>query len=174
MKIPKKILQAPMDDLMSGNLKEVFKRNGYGGIPEWTSMGCAFFCYMDDRTCKDVKGKVHSIKMEYYDIDRCPLIRFDIVVYDDIINPLHFDAFLNIMNEDHECVLETLKEQDRIIFHWYDEDFKYKGSTSVKWKEENRIIASEIIEKSRECIRINGVKDFNRAKEKFMKKNTLD
>lgn len=49
MKIPKKILQAPIDELMSGNLKEVFKRNGYGGIPEWTNMGCAFFCYMDDK-----------------------------------------------------------------------------------------------------------------------------
>lgn len=118
--------------------------------------------------------KIPSIKMEYYDIDRCPLIRFDIVVYDDIINPLHFDAFLNIMNEDHECVLETLKEQDRIIFHWYGEDFKYKGSTSVKWKEENRIIASEIIEKGKECVRFNSVKDFDNVKEKFMKKNTLD
>lgn len=113
MKIPKEILQASMDDLMSGYLKEVFKKIGYGGIPIWTNTGCAFFCYMDDRTCKDVKGKVHNVKMEYYEIDECSLIRFDIVVYDDIINPLHFDAFLNIMNEDHECVSETLKEQDR-------------------------------------------------------------
>lgn len=162
-----------MDDLMSGYLKEVFKKIGYGGIPEWTNMRCAFFCYMDDKTCRDVEGKIHNIKMEYYDIDGCPLIRFDIVVYDRLDQPLHFDAFLNVINEDHECVLEALTEQDRIIFHWYGEDFKYKGSTSVKWKEENRIIASEIIEKGKECVRVNSVKDFNRVKEKFMRENTL-
>ena len=45
--------------------------------------------------------------------------------------------------------------------------------TSVKWKEENRIITSEIIEKSKECVRVNGVKDFNKVKEKFIRENPL-
>lgn len=32
MKIPKELLQAPMDDLMCGGLKETFKRIGYGCV----------------------------------------------------------------------------------------------------------------------------------------------
>jgi len=162
-----------MNELMCGDLKEIFKKIGYGGILTWTNMGCAFFCYIDTKTCRNIKGKLHNIKMEYYKIDGCPLIRFNIVIYDDLVNPLHFDSFLNVINEDHEYILEALKKQDRIIFHWYSEDFKYRGSTSVKWKEENRIITSEIIEKSKECVRVNGVKDFNKVKEKFMRENPL-
>lgn len=173
MKIPKEIIQTSMNELMSEDLKKVFKKIGYGGIPVWTDMGCTFFCYMDNKTCREVKGKIHNVKMEYHEIAGCPLIRFDIVVYDDIINPLHFDSFLNISNEDHECMLDALKEQERIIFHWYDKDFKYRGSTAVKWKEENRMITGEIIEKGRECVEKKGIKDFDKAKDKFMRKNPL-
>lgn len=189
MKIPKEILQAPMDDLMSGDLRKTFKKIGYGGIPEWTNTGCTFFCWMDNKTCRDVKGKVHNVKMEYYEIDGYPLIRFDVVVYDNIDNPLEFDSFLNVGNEDHGYMLGALMEQEWIVFHWYGENFKYRGSTGVRWKKENREWVKEIWEKGRECIRVGGVggvnsensmnseKDFNRmfdrAKKKFMRENPI-
>jgi len=57
-----------MNELMCGDLREYFKRNGYGAVPEWTNTGCTFFCYMDNKTCRDVKGKVHKVRLEYYEI----------------------------------------------------------------------------------------------------------
>ena len=50
-----------MNELMCGDLKEIFKKIGYGGIPTWTNMGCAFFCYIDTKTCRNIKGKFHNI-----------------------------------------------------------------------------------------------------------------
>lgn len=193
MKIPKELLQASMSELMSGDLKQYFIKNGYNGIPEWTNTGCAFFCYMNNKTCRDVKGKVHNVKLEYYEIEvddyKYPLIRFDVVVYDRLDQPLHFDSFLNIGDESCVYVLGALMEQEWLIFHWYGEDFKYRGSTGIRWKNENREWVGEIWETGKMCINGIGIdvnevskdKDnkkeldvrFNKAKEKFIKNNPL-
>ena len=190
MKIPRELLQAPMNELMSGDLKKYFIKNGYNGIPEWTNTGCAFFCYMDNGTCRDVKGKVHNVKLEYYEINGFPLIRFDIVVYDRLDQPLHFDSFINICDESCVYMLGALMEQEWLIFHWYGEDFRYSGSTGIKWKEENRKWVKEIWEKGKKCVDGIGIDDgidsdginvdkkemdvrFNKVKEKFIRENPL-
>jgi len=177
LKIPKELLMGSMDELMTGDLKETFKKIGYGGIPEWTNTGCAFFCYMDDRTCRQVKSAVHDVKLEYYEIDNCVLIRFNVVVYDRLDNPLRFDAFINMGNKNHNYMLDALMVQEWLIFHWYGEDFIYKRSTGIRWKEENRNWVKEIVRRGRECIEKNrrdGVRiDFDRVKDKFMRENPL-
>ena len=183
MKIPKEILQAPMNELMCGYLREYFINNGYGTVPEWTNTGCTFFCYMDNKTCRDVKGKVHNVKLEYYEIDDYPLIRFNIVIYDRLDQPLEFDAFLNIGDESCRYILDALMIQEWIIFHWYGEDFKYKGSTGVHWREENRKCVKDIWRKGK--ILIDNLKNnevnnmeyiniFNKIKEKWIKENPLN
>ena len=166
-----------MDELMTGDLKETFKKIGYGGIPEWTNTGCTFFCYMDDRTCRQVKSAVHNVKLEYYEIDNCVLIRFNVVVYDRLDDPLRFDAFINMGNKNHNYMLDALMVQEWLIFYWYGEDFIYKRSTGIRWKEENRNWVKEIVRRGGEYIEKNrrdGVRiDFDRVKDKFMRENPL-
>lgn len=173
MEIPRHLLQGSMDDLMSGDLKLFFKLNGYGGQPVWTNTGCAFFCYMDKRTCNSVKGAVHDVKLELHEIDGCPIIRFDVKVYDRLVDPLHFDAFINIQNPDHLPVIEALTEQDWLIFHWYGPDFKYVRSTGIRWPAEQKEVAKAIIKQARNIITRTGGGDFNQAKAKYMKENPL-
>jgi hypothetical protein len=163
-----------MDDLMSGDLKKSFEMLGYGGRPLWTNTGCAFFCYMDKKTCRQVKGAVHNVKLEYHNIDGCPLIRFDVKVYDQIVDPLHFDAFLNISNPDHIPGIEALTEQEWLVFHWYGPDFKYSGSTAIHWPEDQRQMAKLIIDQAKEIISRTGGGDFDRAKAAFMARNPLE
>lgn len=111
------------------------------------------------------------------------------VVYDRIDKPLHFDSFINIGNKDHEYVMDALMIQQWLIFHWYGEDFKYKGSTGVGWSEENRKFVKAIWEKGigiveglKSGIEGNGLGlsydecmiIFDIVKEKWVKENPLN
>ena len=98
--------------------------------------------------CRDVKGKVHKVRLEYYEIIvndeseneiNYPLIRFEVVIYDRLDQPLEFGNFLNIGDKSCRYMLDALMIQEWIVFHWYGEDFKYRGSTGVHWREERRI-----------------------------------
>lgn len=172
MKIPKRILVAP-PEYLDENMVKAFKTIGYGCIPVWTNHGCALFVHIDSRTIKDCRYAVHSVNLELHVIDNAPLIRFDIKVYDRVDDPLHMDAFLNIQNEDHIPAIEALAEQQWMVFHWYDEDLKYVQSSSIRWQDENRKTAAEIIQKAKNVIVETGGGDFDRAKMEFMNKNPL-
>ena len=84
------------------------------------------------------------------------MIRFEVVIYDRLDQPLEFDSFLNIGDKSYRYMLDALMIQEWIVFHWYGEDFKYRGSTGVHWREERRI------DSKNERI-------FNRVKSKFIK-----
>lgn len=176
MKIPRGILQAPMDELMSGDLLQFFKLHGYGGHPLWTNTGVAFFVYIDKRTIRECKGAIHDVKLELHEIDGCPLIRFDIKIYDRIGDPLHFDAFLNINRPDqnHTPLLEALMVQEWMIFHWYEPNFKYSNSTGIHWPETQRQAAKQIIEQAKEITVRTGGGNFDSAKTQYMALNPLD
>jgi len=173
MKIPRELLHAPMDEILGDDLLGAFKILGYTGIPVWTNTGCAFFCYMDKKTCRQVKSAVHSVKLEYHEIDGCPLIRFDVRVYDQPIDPLHFDAFSNVQDEHHLAALEALAEQEWLIFHWYRPDFKYTGSTGIHWTPEQRFAAAAILQQARDLVCLTDGGNFDRAKARYITENPL-
>jgi hypothetical protein len=173
MKIPRELLEAPMDELLGDDLLGAFKKLGYTGIPIWTNTGCAFFCYMDKKTCRQVKSAVHNVKLEYHEIDGCPLLRFDIKIYDQPVQPLHFDVFPNVQNEHHLLAIEALTVQEWLIFHWYGPDFKYTGSTGVHWREEQRVATAAMINQAKELVARTGGGNFDKAKAKFMAENPI-
>jgi hypothetical protein len=173
-KIPGHILQAP-PEYLDENMVKAFKQIGYGVLPLWTSHGCALFVHIDTRTIKDCRNAVHSVKLEMHEVDGCPLIRLDIKVYDRLDSPLHMDCFLstNRNDKDHLPAIEALTEQEWFIFHWYDEKLKYVRSSGIRWYEENRAAAREIIQTAREIAARTGGGDFDKAKAKFMAENPL-
>jgi len=110
------------------------------------------------------------------------LIRFEVVIYDRLDQPLEFDNFLNIGDKSCRYMLDALMIQEWIVFHWYGEDFKYRGSTGVHWREERRIDSKDIIRRAEKCFEIGGWNErsgnnsdskneriFNRVKSKFIK-----
>ena len=172
-RLPKEILEAPPEYLHDEMIK-AFGVIGYGSIPLWTNHGCAMFVHVDRKTIKDCKHAVHDIKLELHEIDSCPLIRFDIKVYDRVDDPLRMDAFLNIQDEGQLAAAEALGEQEWIVFHWYDENLIYVRSSGVRWSKDNQDTAFVIVRNAKRLVEENGGGDFDRAKAKFIRDNPLD
>lgn len=174
MQIPSHILKAPIDYLPD-EMVDVFRRTGYGAIPNWTSHGCALFVHMDSKTIKNCRHAVHNVNLELYEVDGCPLIRIFVKIYDRLDSPLALEGFLNITREDEHDLpaILALTEQEWFVLHWYDENLKYVRSTGVPWGPEQRSAAKEIVEKARAIMVRTGGGNFDRAKEKFIKENPL-
>ncbi len=171
-KIPPEILIAP-PDYLPPEIIEAFNQIGYGVIPIWTNMGCSLFIHIDSKTIKACKNAVHSVRLELYEIEKFPLIRLDIKIYDRLDDPLHMDCFLNITDKHQIPEIEALTEQEYLVFHWYNEDLKYVRSSAIKWPRQQREEAKEIINKAKEIIAKYGPGDFNKAKAKFIKDNPI-
>jgi hypothetical protein len=173
-KLPSHILAAP-PSYLDENMIAAFKQTGFGCLPVWTSHGCALFVYIDRRTIQACRYAVHSVRLELHEVDGCPLIRLDVKVYDRPGDPLRMDCFLNINREDksHLPAIEALTEQEWMVFHWYDENLEYVRSSGIKWGEEQRRAAKEIITKAQEITKRTGGGNFDRAKAKFMRENPL-
>jgi len=172
MKLPPHILKAPLEYL-DENMVQAFRQIGFGCLPIWTNHGCALFVHVDNRTIKNCRYAVHSVRLELHEVDGCPLIRMDVKVYDRPNDPLHMDCFLNIGNADHLSALEALAEQEWLVFHWYDENLKYVRSSGISWGPEQRRAARDILSEARAIAGRTGGGDFNRAKKKFMENNPL-
>ena len=173
MKIPSHILKAP-PTYLDDNMIMAFRQMGFGCLPVWTSHGCALFVHIDTKTIKACRHAVHDVKLELHEVDDCPLIRLNVVVYDRLDDPLRMDCFLNVQDADHQLpAIEALVEQEWMVFHWYGENLKYQRSSGIRWHQENRVAARQIIERAREIVAHTGGGDFDRAKKKFMEANPL-
>lgn len=173
-KLPPRILAAP-PSYLDENMIAAFKQIGFGCLPTWTSQGCALFVHIDRRTIQACRYAVHSVKLELREVDGCPLIRLDVKVYDRPGDPLRMDCFLNITREDggHLPAIEALAEQEWMVFRWYDENLQYVRSSGIRWGEEQRKAAKEIIRKAKEIVGRTDGGNFDRAKEKFMRENPI-
>jgi hypothetical protein len=173
-KIPSHILQAS-PKILDPNMISAFKLLGYNCIPTWTNVGCALFVHVDSRTIRECRNAVHSVKLELIEVDRCPLIRLDVRVYDRPVNPLHMDCFLNINRHDkkHLPAIEALTWQEWMVFHWYNERLEYVRSSGIHWGEEQWEAAKNIIEEAKAIVTRTGGGDFDLAKAKFMAANPI-
>lgn len=172
--LPKHILKAP-PSYLDENMIQAFKQIGYGALPVWTSHGCALFVHIDGRTIKECQYAMHSVKLELHEVDGCPLIRLDVKVYDRLGDPLHMDCYLNIQDTDHAlAAIYALPEQEWFVFHWYDEQLTYVRSSGIRWQQENRDAARQIIDQAREIVNRTGGGDFDAAKARYMRENPLE
>lgn len=172
MRIPKRILQAPPEHL-DENMIRAFKQVGFSCLPTWTNHGCALFVHVDKKTIRDCQSALHSVHLELHEIDACPLLRLDIKVYDRPHDPLHMDCFLNIQDKHGVYAIEALREQNWMVFHWYDAKLKYIRSSEIHWPEEQRKEASKMVETARQIVSRTGGGDFDRAKKRFIAENPL-
>lgn len=168
-----RVLVAPPEYLDPETVK-AFRLIGFGGLPKWTDKGCALFIHIDRETIEACRGAIHQVRVELHEVAGCPIIRIDVKVYDRQDDPLHFDCFLNIQNDNDVPAIEALAKQDTMVFHWYDEHLRYQRSSAINWPKEQRRAAMEIIKAAREIVSRTGGGDFDKAKAIFMEANPLN
>lgn len=169
---PEEIVINNIED-MPEQMKEIFRKIGYGYLPEWTDRGCTMFVRHNRSTIETTRGAVYYIRLELYEVAGCPLIRLLTTIFDRPDDPLVMECFLNIQSEHQQPIIYALTEQETITFHWYDEEFKYVRSNIVKWSAKNREDAKEIIKMAQEIIERTGGGDFDTAKEIFVASTPL-
>lgn len=158
---------------MPEQMKEAFRKIGYGYIPEWTDRGCTMFVRSDRQTIEATRNVPYSIKIELYEVAQCPLIRVLTTVYDRPEDPLIMECFLNIQDEHQQPIIHALTEQETVTFHWYDEQFRYVRSNIVKWSAKNREEVRQMIEMAQKIIDRTGGGDFDAAKKIFIASTPL-
>ncbi|MCL6559212.1 MAG: hypothetical protein K6U74_10530 [Firmicutes bacterium] len=129
---PEKIAVLPPNEL-SKNIREALLQIGYGCLPVWTGDGCSLFVRIDRATAEACRNVPYAVRLELHEVDGCPLLRLGVTVYDRPSDPLRMDCFLNVQNEHDLPVVKVLVEQERLIFHWYDEALRYVHSAAIRW-----------------------------------------
>lgn len=168
MDIPKRVMIGPPFKL-TPDMREAFRRIGFGCLPVLANEECALFVHVDRGTIDACRGAAHLVRLDLYDVEGVALVRIYVKVYAIRDEPLEMDCFLNVQEEGSRLCLEALGGQERVAFFWFDERLDYVRASAVGWHEEQRRAAREVYRKAME---LPGG-DFDAAKAKFMRNNPI-
>jgi hypothetical protein len=150
---------------MDENLQNVF--TGYGCVPVLTNYGCTFYIHIDAETIRDCRERDCQVQLGLCNIEGFPLVHILIKIYDRSTKPLQFDCLFNVFNESEYKRVLAFKDQEEIVFYWYDENLKYIRSSEVQWTEDNRRRAAEIVEATHNMMEKSCSEGFESARKKF-------
>jgi hypothetical protein len=117
-------------------VKELFRRTGYGCLALESNVGIIHVCHAPDEDIEHFGNKPVLYQWQLIKMPTAPLIRLDISVVDDPLNPYKFESFLNIAADDQATVLAQLANQDRLYLAFYGEDLSYRYTKVVEHDEQ--------------------------------------
>lgn len=166
---------APTDEL-PGEIREVFERTGYGCLAAETNIGVIHVCHAADG---DIEGFANKPVLYQWQLIKmrsdeghplAPLIRLEMTILDDLVNPYKFESFLDVAQEDQARVLAQLANQDRLYLAFYGDDLTHRFTKIIGHDEQQWQYLDELVA---EAIDYWGEippeqRDFDRAKAEFM------
>jgi len=160
---------APTDEL-PGEIREVFERTGYGCLAAETNIGVIHVCHAADSDIESFANKPVLYQWQLIEMPTAPLIRLEMTILDDLVNPYKFESFLNVGREDQARVLAQLANQDRLYLAFYGDDFHHRFTKIVNHDRQQWQYLDELVS---EAIDYWGEipseqRDFDRAKAEFM------
>ena len=99
-----------------------------------------------------------------------PLVRLELLVYDDPRDPFCFESFLNVAAPDQLAVLAELAGQEKLYMAFYGDDLTYRNTAVLPHGEQQWQRLDEIISRA-ETYWANlpeEARDFDRAKALYM------
>ncbi|NLW45452.1 MAG: hypothetical protein GXY92_09775 [Syntrophomonadaceae bacterium] len=171
-KLPPNLLRTP-NAYIDGQVKKIFEKSGFGGIPLWTESGCTIFVHTRTGTIETTKEADLFVQIEFEEVDGVPLIwlEFEIALADD--DRHRVSIFLNILDDHAVSCLRALPYQHWIVIHWYNEEREYSGSSAVEWTPENQEKARKVTEQAWEVIQRTGGGDFEEVLNRIKKDSYL-
>jgi len=112
-------------------IREVFERTGYGCVAAETSRGVVHICHAADTDIAGFIDKpVHS-NWELIEMPTAPLVRQELLVFDEPFHPYRFELFLNVAAPDQLATLAELASQEALYMAFYGDDLTYHHTAVV-------------------------------------------
>lgn len=152
-------------------VREVFERSGYGCLAVESSCGIIHVCHAADDDIDNFINKPVKARWDMIEMPTAPLVRLELLVYDDPHDPFCFESFLNVAAPDQLAVLIELAGQAELYMAFYGDDLTYRTTAVVPHGEQQWQRLDEII--SQAAAYWAGlpeeVRDFDRAKALYMR-----
>ena len=106
-------------------IREVFERTGYGCLAAESSRGIVHVCHAADEDIANFVDKPVEARWDLIEMPTAPLVRLELLVYDDPRDPFCFESFLNVAAPDQLAVLAELAGQEELYLAFYGDDLTY-------------------------------------------------
>jgi hypothetical protein len=152
-------------------IQEVFERIGYGCLAAESDRGVVHVCYAADDDISTFVDKDIEARWDMIEMPTAPLVRLELLVYDDPVNPYCFESFLNVAAPDQLDVLVQLAKQEELYMAFYGDDLTYRYTSVLVHGEDQRQRLDEIISRAKaySASLPPGERDFDRAKALYMR-----
>ncbi len=152
-------------------IREVFERTGYGCLVAESSRGIVHVCHASDEDIDNFLNKPVEARWGLIQMPTAPLVRLELLVYDDPRDPFCFESFLNVAAPDQLAVLAELAGQEALYMAFYGDDLTYRYTAVLPHDEQQWQRLDEIISRA-ETYGANippAERDFDQAKELYMR-----
>ena len=165
--------QIPIADELPREIREVFEKTGYGSLAVETDAGVVHVCHAANRDIEGFAGMPVVYQWQLIRMPTAPLIRLEIKILDNLLNPYHFESFLNVEQEDQARVLAQLAGQDQLYLAFYGEDLKYCFTKVVEHGVQQWQYLDELIVQAADYLNTipKDQQDFDQAKAAFYRRS---
>lgn len=126
-------------------IREVFEHTGYGCLAAQSEEGVVHVCHTADKNITTFVDKPIKARWGLIEMPTAPLIRLELLVYDDWRAPYCFESFLNVGLPDHLAVLNELAGQENLYLAFYGDDLTYRYTSVVAHGEQQWQLLDDII-----------------------------
>jgi hypothetical protein len=151
-------------------IKEVFKKVGYGCLALEADIGIVHVCHAPDADIVGFADKPVLSQWQLVKMPMAPLIRLELTILDQPDNPFRFESFLNVDEEDQANVLARLANHNRLYMAFYGDDLEYRTTKVIahdvqQWQQIDEMTTKALDHMSKIP---QEERDFDRAKAEFI------
>jgi len=152
-------------------LRILFEAQGYGCLAVASDRSVQHICHAPDRDIEGFRGKPVLARWQLVEMPTAPLVRLEATILDDLVNPYHFESFLNVNDPQQLGILTELAGQEALHLAFYGDDLAYRYTKSVPQSEQQWQQLDEILERALAYWEQlpEEVRDFDQAKAVFMR-----
>jgi len=151
-------------------VREVFERSGYGCLAVESSRGIVHVCHASDEDIDNFVDKPVEARWDLIEMPTAPLVRLELLVYDNPRDPFCFESFLNVAAPEQLAVLAELAGQEELYLAFYGDDLTYRYTAVLPHGEQQWQRLDEIIGRAETYWASLSPedRDFDRAKALYM------
>jgi hypothetical protein len=155
-------------------IRELFECFGYGCLAIEADLGIVHACHAADTDIDGFADKPVKSLWQLIKMPTAPLIRLELLIFDQPGSPYKFESFLNVAEDSQVEVLAQLANQDQLYLAFYGDDLNYRYTKIIRhgqqqWQQLDELVS--IAERYWSKIP-SGKRDYDRAKVNFMRRFT--
>jgi hypothetical protein len=162
-------------DNLPPKIREVFEQTGYGCLAAETDQGVVHVCHAADRDIAGFSDKPICYQWQLLILPTAPLLRLEITILDQPLNPYRFESFLNVDQEDQARILAELANQDHLSLAFHGDDLAYRYTRALTHGEQQWQYLDELAMAATNHLQAipEGQRDFDLAKATFIRGSSL-